>query len=72
MLVRIDKKEINAVKYACAFGDLKATFYTVESKEGIVQVDILNQDGTEPSTSTIWYVARQMESKLQLEDFVRR
>lgn len=72
MIVTIDKKEISAVKYACSLCDHKANFFTIESNDKMVQVEILNEDSKEPTLTMVWHLARQVETKLACEAFAKR
>lgn len=72
MIVTIDKSEINAAKYACALCEYKANFYTNEVNDKVVNFELLESNGDEPSLKMIWYLARQIEAKLAIEAFSKK
>ena len=72
MLVKIDRKEMSAANYACTLSDHKINFYTIESNDKMVQLEILTYDGGEPSNNMIFHIARLMETKLACEAFARK
>lgn len=69
MIVKIDKKEIDAVKYICALHDFKVSFYTIESNPLMVQVEIRNEFGDEVSPGMAWHLGKSVEIKLQCQSF---
>jgi hypothetical protein len=72
MLVKISKSEKNAVEYACKLADLKVYFYSVETAPDMVQAEILDHDGVDPSRIIAFYLARQIEAKLACEQFIKK
>lgn len=72
MLVKISKSEKNAVEYACVIVDFKVKFYSIETAPDMVQAEILNEYGSEPSNTMAFYLARQIEAKLACEQFSKK
>jgi len=58
MLVKIDKKEKEAIEKVCVLSNLKHTFYNMENNSVMVQVEITEIDGSEISPKDAWLVGR--------------
>lgn len=72
MLVKISESDKTAVEYGCRLSDYKVSFYTVENAKGLVQAEILDMYGEEPSREMIWYLVRSIEAKLACDSFKER
>ena len=72
MLVKISKSEKEAVEFACGLADLTVLFYSVESAPHMMQAEIINIDGNEPSHTMVFYLARQIEAKLACSQFTKK
>lgn len=72
MIVKIQRKEINALKYACSLCYCHVDVFTDERNDKIVQCEILDEDGKDPCVNFVWDIARQMELKLACEAFARK
>ena len=71
MIVVIEKKEQNAIRYACALIDYRVAFYTVEANSNLLRADIMDQDGDEISNNMAYNIGRQVEIKLACEAFAK-
>lgn len=64
MIVTIEKSDKEAIQYACGLLDYKCSFYSNESKEGVMQAEITDTLGDEITRAMAWYICRQVEAKL--------
>lgn len=65
MLVKINKKDLHAVEYSCALGDCLLSQFTMETNDNMLQVEILNLDGSDLRPAHAWNLARFLEVKIQ-------
>jgi hypothetical protein len=72
MIIKISKVERNALEKGCALADLKVSFYSNETAEGLLTAEITDAFGEEVDRSMVWYLARQIDAQLQVEEFVNR
>lgn len=66
MIVKIDKKEVEAVKKVCALAHASAKFFTMETNGLMVQVEITETDGRELTAKDTWHIVRSIEAELQM------
>lgn len=60
MIVKIDKKEIDAITQTCALANCKVSFFTIESNLLMVQAEILENNGDEISPKDAWLIGRSV------------
>jgi hypothetical protein len=72
MKIKITKLERESLIKCCAIADLRVLFYTDERATGLLNAEITDKQGGEPSNVMTWYVARQLSDMLQVEEFVNK
>lgn len=72
MMITIAKTEVDAMKYVCALLEYKVDFYSVETNTDLLQAEVLDSFGEEPSNIMMWHMGRQIELRLLVESFSAR
>jgi hypothetical protein len=72
MIIKITKTERNALEKGCALADLKVSFYSNEIAEGMLTCEITDAFGEEPSNTMAFYLARQIEAQVEVDNFINR
>jgi hypothetical protein len=68
MLVKLDRKDIDAMNFVCALSDYKMNIYTVESNPSVVQVELVDRSGAVITPCIAFMLGRMLETrKAQLE-----
>lgn len=62
MIVKINKQHIEAVKYVCAMSGLTCNFYTIESNDKIVQLEITD-NGLDIAPDNAWHLGVLVERR---------
>jgi len=66
MILKEDKKEIDAIQEVCAIVDMKCNFYTIENNDQIIQIEILDHLGEEPSAEIAYRIGKMVVIKLEM------
>jgi hypothetical protein len=72
MIIKIAKSERSAIEKGVAIADLKVLFYSNETTEGMLTAEILDAFGEEPSNTMAFYLARQIEAQVEVDNFINR
>jgi hypothetical protein len=72
MKIKASKTERNAIEKGCALADLKVLFFSNEITEGMLTAEILDAFGEEPSNVMAFYLARQIEAQVEVDNFINR
>ena len=64
MIIKLDKKDKDAMLFVCATNDLLCNFFTMETFPLMWQVEILELNGKEISLDTAMRIGRALESRI--------
>ena len=67
MILKEDKKEIDAIKEVCALMDFKCNIYTIESNDQMIQLEITSPDGSELKPEYAWRLGKMVTMKMQMK-----
>lgn len=72
MIIKIASKEQDALRYVCGLCDCVVSFYSIETNPEMVQAEIVYSNREEPSAAIAWYLGRQIECKIAIDEFKSR
>lgn len=72
MIIKVSRTERSAIEKGVAIADLKVLFYSNETAEGMLTAEILDAYGEEPSNVMAFYLARQIEAQVEVDNFINR
>jgi len=64
MILKIQPKEVDAIKRACAEADFLCTVFTIENNPNLLQVEITELDGKELLPNYAFTLGRILESRV--------
>ncbi len=64
MIIKLDKKDKDAMLFVCAVNDLLCNFFTMETYPLMWQVEITELTGKEIAPQTAFRIARALENKI--------
>ena len=67
MIVKIQPKELDAMKYTCATCDFLCHHFTIENNPNLLQVEILGLKGEEVLPQYAIIIGRMFEQRLEIE-----
>jgi hypothetical protein len=72
MIVKIQRKEENAMHYIAHLCDLSMKVYTIENNDKLIQIELLDENGYELAPERVFHICRSFETKLACEAFARK
>ena len=67
MILKDKKSDLDAIQYACAVTDMICTPFTIETNSDMVQVEILDRFGEEPSPEIAYRLGRIASIKAEIK-----
>lgn len=68
MIIKIAKTEVEAMKLVAALCSIKATFYTIETNDGMVKVELTETDGNELTAKDTWHICRSFCFEIEVQN----
>ncbi len=72
MITKIAATDRDALHKVCAMSDFLCTFFTIESNEQLLQVEITNVDGSEIRPEYAYHLGRMQEIKSELDSIYKK
>lgn len=72
MIIKCDKKDVDAIQWCCALNDLLCNVFTIENNELMVQVQIMNVDGSDLRPEYAWYVSKMAQIKIEQNFYIAK